>query len=508
MTRDEVSNKLVAYFQKNGYPKARKNKDGLRVLKKNSCDLNILLEEKKEGKHVIVHVYPYYRGCQFDLGWTWKKTWEATDFERLNKAVDEAKAWIESGDRVVCKAAIRKANKNKMEEPKSRQFEEPKECCEKIAKLRDSVVFSMSQGSHELFHTNIWAWLINKDNDFLKDFFGTIDGTFLRVEREQGNRDLTIWMDDNGSEKAYVVENKFKALPREEQLNEYQAALETAGQFGGGLLVCLQAPPGSAKWAWNVITQDALMGRLEKRVGNSAKFLDFEREIVIEYAKMTRELAGVLVGYSGALRENWPARGAEGRLEDARLGDIFKKMKAAEFVQFIENQNATKCLRERVTKATKNKLSLIVAPSYSNKSAIVDFRLVKQAQVSAKKTRKIQNVFSIGIQLQGEQYRRCAQVARISGIKGGDLCEVFFRKIGKGWFDDPTFMGQETSMRKLFCKYETKDEVFVYQYVDLKKYSFKEIYELMIRDMEKAVAMVECGRLNCFIGSVDYCQNH
>ena len=100
MTRDEVSNKLVAYFQKNGYPKARKNKDGLRVLKKNSCDLNILLEEKKEGKHVIVHVYPYYRECQFDLGWTWKKTWEATDFERLNKAVDEAKAWIESAEHV------------------------------------------------------------------------------------------------------------------------------------------------------------------------------------------------------------------------------------------------------------------------------------------------------------------------------------------------------------------------------------------------------------------------
>ena len=40
-----------------------------------------------------------------------EKTWEAADFERLNKAVDEAKDWIESADRVGCKAATRKANK-------------------------------------------------------------------------------------------------------------------------------------------------------------------------------------------------------------------------------------------------------------------------------------------------------------------------------------------------------------------------------------------------------------
>lgn len=497
MTRDEVSNTLVAYFKKNGYPKARNNGSGVTVYRKNSCDLNILLDLRGR-RHVIVQVYPHYGECKSDLGWSWEKTWEAGDYERLKEVVDNARMWIESGDRVVCKAVTRETKK--VGEPLARQFEEPKDCCEKIARLRDSVVFSMSQGSHELFHTNIWAWLINKDNDFIKDFFRTIDGTFLRVEREQGNRDLTIWMDDNGSEKAYVVENKFKALPREEQLNEYQAALESAGQFGGGLLVCLQAPSGSDEWAWNVITQDELMGRLEQRVRNSAKFSDFEREIVIEYAKMTRELAEVLVGYSGALRENWPAKGAEGRLEEARLGDIFKKMKAAEFVQFIENQNATKCLQDRVAKATKNKLSLVVGPSFSNKSAIVDFRLVKQAQVCAKKTRKLQNVFSIGIQLQGEQYRRCAQVARISGIKGWGLCESLFRKIGKGWFDDPTFMGRETSMRKPFCKYETKDDVFVYQYFDLKKYSFKEIYELIIRDMEKAVAMVESGQLKCFMG--------
>lgn len=488
MTRDEVSNKLVEYFQKNGYPKIRNNGSGVTACKENSCDLNVLLEARGR-KHVIVHVYPHYDEYEVDLGWSWEKTWDTGDYERLKEVVDNARMWIESGSRVGCKAVIRETKK--VGATQTRQFEEPQDCCEKIARLRDSVVFSMSQGSHELFHTNIWAWLINKDNDFIKDFFGTIDGTFLRVEREQGNRDLTIWMDDNGSEKAYVVENKFKALPREEQLNEYKAALESAGQFGGGLLVCLQAPSGSDEWAWNVITQDELMGRLEQRVRNSAKFSDFEREIVIEYAKMTRELAEVLVGYSGALRESWPAKRAEGRLEEARLGDIFKKMKAAELVQFIEEQEDTELLRAR---AEREGLSLIVRPSYSNKSGIVDFRVVKKSPACARGAGKSPYAFGIGIQLQGEQYRRCAHIDRAQYHVSDD--ELYSRFSDEnGWLDNRAFMGQGTSMQKKFCKYVTKGEVFVYQYVDLKDYSFSEIYKKMVADLTMVIQMMESGAL-------------
>jgi hypothetical protein len=37
--------------------------------------------------------------------------------------------------------------------------------------LKKSLVFAMSKGSHELFHTNIWAWLIERDKKFCKVFF-------------------------------------------------------------------------------------------------------------------------------------------------------------------------------------------------------------------------------------------------------------------------------------------------------------------------------------------------
>jgi len=107
-----------------------------------------------------------------------------------------------------------------------RQFERPKSCDVAISKLEHSLLFAMSHGSHELFHTNVWAWLIKNEHRFAAVFFPELSKHEIKeVRREQGNRDLTIWVDEGGNQKAYVVENKFKSTPREEQLADYQSKL-------------------------------------------------------------------------------------------------------------------------------------------------------------------------------------------------------------------------------------------------------------------------------------------
>lgn len=395
----------------------------------------------------------------------------------------------DAGARIICQSV-----KGKGGEPMKRQFEEPKECVDAINKLQKSAVFAMSRGSHELFHTNIWAWLIEKDHAFIEDFFGNkIQGVFKSVKREQGNRDLTIWVDDKGKRKAYVVENKFKALPHENQLKDYEQELKKSNEFGGGLLVSLQTPPGSDKWTWDVLTQEELMRRLENRVRNSTMFSDVERQIIVEYAEMTYMLAGVLKRYSDELGENWPSEGAEGRLEDAKLGDIFKKMKAAEFVQFIENQAETKPLREAAVKVDGH--ALIVQSSFSNKSGIVDFKIVKQSYGEEKCKGKLIDEYGIGIQLQGNQYKRVAYVTSAHGVSDEEL----YRRLSTQeiqWFNDPKFMEQGSSMKKCFCKYVTKNDIFVYQHIDLKEYSFSDIYnKMMTRDLKKVVGMAQNGLL-------------
>ena len=59
-----------------------------------------------------------------------------------------------------------------------------KECHDCLEGIKRSLIYAMSRGSHELFHTNVWAWLIEKDHSFIRVFFDGLNGDFLHVERE------------------------------------------------------------------------------------------------------------------------------------------------------------------------------------------------------------------------------------------------------------------------------------------------------------------------------------
>ena len=166
--------------------------------------------------------------------------------------------------------------------------------------LKSSLVFAMSKGSHELFHSNIWAWLIEKDSRFARAFFPDIRGEIESVKREEGNRDLTIWTRVDGRRRAYVVENKFKSIPRREQLEEYGEKLD--GDFEEGLLVALQIPAGFDGGSWRLCTQADVLNGIARVLDNEDVALtQAEKSIIDEYIKMTRVLAGVLNGFSESL---------------------------------------------------------------------------------------------------------------------------------------------------------------------------------------------------------------
>ena len=236
-----------------------------------------------------------------------------------------------------------KGQQNKMVERKERNMistdDEFKDC---INSVKESLIYAMSKGSHELFHTNIWAWLIERDHSFGNVFFDDFKGDFVRVERETGNRDLTIWHKDKvrGVIHAYVVENKFKSVPRESQLDGY--AYDLRGQFEKGVLVSLVKPHDIKNTKWNILTQAELMDRIEKRIVNSSDFNEFEKNIVFSYIDMTRKLSILLSYYLNSHGNVWPLNGVDQIMEDVKLWDISSKIKAAELVQYIESQPETK----------------------------------------------------------------------------------------------------------------------------------------------------------------------
>lgn len=364
------------------------------------------------------------------------------------------------------------------------RIESEKDCRDCIDSIKRSLIYAMSKGSHELFHTNIWAWLIERDHSFIEDFFQGLKGDFLRVERETGNRDLTIWLNEQGKELAYVVENKFKSVPRESQLEDYAHDLRAKKQFGKGLLVSLVTPLGSEKWEWQTLTQAELMKRIKRRIEGSTVFDELEKKMVLAYVAMTRKLAAVLLYYSDSFGSQWPINGAGQELEEVKLGDIFAKMKSAELAQYIERQAETFEWRKI---AERNGLVLAVRPGFSNKSALLDVRFEKRRQADKGHD---EERFCIGIQIQGNQYRRCVCSHDVTQFKDVNALYRHFCKIGT-WLGDGEFLSMNTTMKKEFCKYESKDYRFAYQYIILEDGCFTKIFKRLKLDMDKVVGLLD-----------------
>ncbi len=111
-----------------------------------------------------------------------------------------------------------------------------------LVEISNNVMFRLSLCSRELFHSNFWAWLIEKQPIqvlpiFVKDLdLSKIDLSNFDVKREETvskviqkniytgkeinkkcNADISFKLGDT----LYIIENKFKSLPDSEQLNNY-----------------------------------------------------------------------------------------------------------------------------------------------------------------------------------------------------------------------------------------------------------------------------------------------
>ena len=114
-----------------------------------------------------------------------------------------------------------------------------------ISDLKKNPIYAMSLGGKELFHSNMLAWLLmSEDNQSIKQLFGIEKNeVVLNVFREHQNLDLLIVysskevddisiIDDPDSELStnidlnfIIIENKYKSIPKKQQLEEYSDKL-------------------------------------------------------------------------------------------------------------------------------------------------------------------------------------------------------------------------------------------------------------------------------------------
>lgn len=109
-----------------------------------------------------------------------------------------------------------------------------------LKELNKNAIFRLSLTSKELFHSNFWAWMIEKyPQKFTGVFYSKYDGyTIPQVFREKYNFDLLLKIDN----KFIIIENKFKSLPDRNQLDRY---LEKAKDWSEKELVLISYMPPS-----------------------------------------------------------------------------------------------------------------------------------------------------------------------------------------------------------------------------------------------------------------------
>ena len=88
-----------------------------------------------------------------------------------------------------------------------------------IDELSNNAMFAMSLTSKELFHSNIWAWMLRKyPKVFTPVFYPEYNKKDkIEVLREYKNTDLFLKIGD----KSIIIENKLKSLPDKNQLERY-----------------------------------------------------------------------------------------------------------------------------------------------------------------------------------------------------------------------------------------------------------------------------------------------
>ena len=256
---------------------------------------------------------------------------------------------------------------------------------ERVMKLKDSPIYAMSLGSKELFHSNFWAWLMEQNNEFVKVFFPNINTNTYEIKREEKNRDITIHT-PNG---IYIIENKIKSIPTNEQLCKYA----DDSKFISGILTGLQneKPQNITAEKWNYISYSEISRGIKDRL----ELLNSTNKSVCKmYCDILDNLCSIISEKLQMRFNAWNFDDAE-ELKEIRFDDAYKKLKLE-----ILKDELLKVIDYNDGALVDNNFTFKVETGFSHKNPLISFKYIYNYEG------KITNVYSIGLQIQGNNITR------------------------------------------------------------------------------------------------------
>lgn len=353
--------------------------------------------------------------------------------------------------------------------------------------LKKSPVFAGSLGSKELFHSNLWAYLIEQKQEFMNAFFGDkfkpgVDqivedkqtGEFAR--REKLNMDLLVVTKD----KVFVIENKIKSLPRIEQLKQYEESINNhfphikEKHF---LLTGIRKEKpshlaGLDEWKYKSYREISNGIRKELKFCEKENYYSYANEYCDVIVKLSELMKLGVDGIKNKFffaqfidkKTIYPNSDLLKEITRLRLGDIFQKLNADSFAKKVREEIARKGLCLSLS-------GLICNSGFTHGNSLAEFFfeekkvLNKENKSKKKKTEYVR----IGVQIQGTQFRWYIEAKKEKRVpedviynKGIKLNWFFEKKENK--IEYPTLEEHETPMTKSYCLFKTTNDMFVYQY--------------------------------------------
>ena len=330
--------------------------------------------------------------------------------------------------------------------------------------IEDSLMFAMSLSGRELFHSNVWAWLMRQDVSFVRLFFKEISAQTKShsVKREQHRRDITVWVD----KRAFVIENKFKSFPDFEQLVRYKNDL--GKKFAAGVLIGVMKPRwGEMPEGWAFLHYDKILKGIEGALKKGC-LKGVDKKILTEYVRFTKGLLSKVKEVTRIHKDQFVEKGEFASYADARLDDLFQKVVANEFANALQ----TRIYADTKLSRNINGFDLKVSTSFLHGEALVNAYYIRNRR--AKNKMVLDRL--IGIELQGGEYRLCAE---ISGRKSLDA--LYEKLEAAGWFRENKTFGLKNGKRKY-----RKFGHFIYRASVGPKGSVDSIWEKMRDDLFRA----------------------
>jgi len=324
--------------------------------------------------------------------------------------------------------------------------------------LNSSVVYSMSLGNKELFHSNTWKWLMTQNNEFSRVFFPDIDSCNIeKICREDKNRDIVIHM-KRGDD--YVIENKIKSFPDETQLIEYGKL----DNFSCGVITGIQKPSFKLPKGWKFVRyQD-----IAKEICTRSWLLKAQHSTMIidDYCSGINAFSSLLLADLEENKDKFVLYPNDyEKLKEVHLLDVYKKLKADDFLMYCTINNLKV---ELSSKAKDLHFEFHVGkPSFHNGNPTLNFLLVKYLEDKDVHLENDPQSINLGIQIQGNDFRLfCwkrntnAQNCFDTFSKNGWLDKTYPEKVLKN-DDNRKIFGLHTKMIRNYSGYGKE---WIYQY--------------------------------------------